>query len=165
MPGKTCSLQIFIATCTFNSSDEVELPVGELARKNYLLKNFRKLYDINFTDSNKLEVQSFNFSHTCPTVILAMRARGISGKIHNINLYYYYCKQTVVGSVMLPRTNAPLTGTKPVWANCTNNAVSKFNDSNIEGLCLYNGKWSFQNDTKCLCRPGYEASDRGCKRK
>ena len=163
MQGKTCSLQIFIAT--FNSSDQLDLPKGKLAKKNFLLKNFTKLYDINFTESNKLQMQSFNFSHTGAIVMLAMRARGISGKIRNINLYYYYCKETVVGSVMFPRTNSPLTGTKPVWTNCTNNAVSKFNDSNIEGLCLYNGKWSFQNDTKCLCRSGYEASDTGCKRK
>ena len=86
MQGKTCSLQIFIAT--LNSSDQLEFPTGKLARKNCLLKNFRKLYDINFTESNKLKVQSFNFSHTSPFVMLALRARGISGKIHNINLYY-----------------------------------------------------------------------------
>ena len=166
MQGKTCSLQIFIATCTFNSSDQVELPKdGKQAIKNYLLINFKKIYDINFSDSNKFEVQSFNFSHTCPIVMLAMRARGISGEIHNITLYYYYCKETVVRSVMFLRTNAPLTGIKRVLANCTNNAVSRSNGSNIEGFCWYNGTWSFPNDMKCLCRPGYEALKTGCERK
>lgn len=160
MSGQTCSLQIFIAT--FNSSEELNLPSGQRAKKNYLLTHFRKLYDINFTESNKLEIHSFNFSHNGPIVMLAMRARGISGEIHNINLYYYYCKETVVGSVMFVRTNAPLTGTKRVVANCTNNAISKSNGSSFEGFCWFNGTWSIEKDAECLCRPGYEALQKGC---
>ena len=163
MQGKTCSLQIFIAT--FNSSDQLDLPKEKLAKKIFLLKNFTKLYDINFTESNKLQMQSFNFSHTSPFVMLALRARGISGEIHNINLYYYYCKETVVGNVRFVRINAPLTGTKRVVANCTNNAVRNLNESSSGGLCWFNGTWSFEKNATCLCTPGYEALDTGCIRK
>ena len=136
-----------------------------MGKKTYLLNTFKKLYDVNFTKFNELEIKSFSFSHTGRTVILAMRAREIYGKLHNINLYYYYCQETIVGSVKFVRTNAPLTGIKRLVANCTNNAISKFNGSSFEGWCWFNGTWSFPKDAKCFCKRGYEALETGCIRK
>ena len=157
--GKTCSLQIYIAS--FNSSNQPNIPHRKPAIKNYLLTNFRKLYDVSFSKSNKVEMQYFNFSHT-GEVMLAMRARGIYGEIHNINLYYYYCQETTVDSMKFVRTNAPSTGTKPVVASCINNATSKLNGNSFKGWCWFNGTWNFPKDAKCFCKRGYEALETRC---
>ena len=159
---KTCSLQIYIAS-SLNSKDELDIP--KTGKKTYLLNTFKKLYDVNFTKDDKLVIQSFNFTHTGRIAMLAMRARGIYGEMRNINLYYYHCQKTIVGSVNFVRTNAPLTGIKRVVANCTSNAISKFNGSSFEGWCWFNGTWSFPNDAKCFCKRGYETLVTGCIRK
>ena len=160
--GKNCSLEIFIAP--FSSTEQLDIPGGKQAKTIYLLRTFTMLYDVRFSNSSKVDMQSFNFSHA-GGVMLAMRARGIYGEIHNINLYYYYCQETIVGSVKFVRTNAPLRGIKRLVASCTNNALSKFNGSSFEGWCWFNGTWSFPKDAKCFCKRGYEALETGCIRK
>ena len=162
MSGKTCSLQIYIAS--FNSSNQPNIPHRELAIKNYLLTNFRKLYDVSFSKSNKVEMQ-----YILIFLILvkenesnAMRAGGIYGEIHNINLYYYYCQETIVDSAKFVRANVPSTGTKPVVASCINNATSKLNGSSFKAWCWFNGTWNFPKDAKCFCKRGYEALETGC---
>jgi hypothetical protein len=171
----TCSLQIFI----YNGTEELDIPrnpsggvSGRKKQQMYLLNNFMNLHDVTFTENNKIETQSFNFSHNCcvdfsyncSKLRFAIRARAIKGELHNMKVYFYYCKETLRNGVRLARTYAPSSGLKRVAVNCTSNAVSKYNESSFDGLCWYNGTWNIGNDTECYCRPGYGMSG-GCKRK
>ena len=166
-----CSLQIF----TYNGTKELRIPGAEISgteeekrkkRQVYLLNNFKILYNITFTEFNKIERQSFMFAYNGSKIRFAIRAIGIFGEFYNMTLYYYYCKETVWNGVRLPRTIAPANGLKSVTLNCTSNAVSKYNESSFEGSCWYNGTWGFPgNDVVCLCRPGYEMLEMGCRSK
>jgi hypothetical protein len=159
----TCSLQIF----TYNERKELRIPFtsDKKTQQIYLLKNFRHRQDVTFTEFDKIEMQSFTFTYNGSKIRFGIRARGISGKFHNMTLYYYYCDETVRNGVRLPRTIAPANGTKRLTLNCTSNAVSKENESSFERSCRYNGTWVFPaNDSGCLCRPGYEMLKIGCQR-
>jgi hypothetical protein len=161
----TCSLQIF----TFDeTSKEFHIPRAWYRTKprDYLLKNFKPRHNVTFTEFNKIEMQSFTFVSNGSKIRFGVRARGITGELHNMTLYYYYCDESVRNGVRLPRTIAPANGTKRLTLNCTSNAVSKDNKSSVERSCRYNGTWVFPgNDTGCLCRPGYEMLEMGCQRK
>ncbi len=167
----TCSLQIF----TYNETKQLCIPDGfgqtddekKKQRRIYLLNNFKHLHNITFTENDKIENDSFPFSYNGSKIRFAARARGINGKFYNMELYYYYCDETLRNGVRLPRTYAPPADElKRVALNCTNNAVTKYNESSFEGLCLSDGTWNITgNDTGCLCRSGYEMSRTGCQRK
>ena len=171
----TCSLQIFI----YNGTEELDIPrnpsgdvSGREKQQMYLLNNFMNLHDVKFTANNKIETQSFNFSHNCCVDVsyncsklrFAVRARAIKVKLQNMKVYFYYCKETVRNGVKLARTYAPSNGLKRVAVNCISNAVSKYNESSFDGFCSYNGTWNIEDDTDCYCRPGY-GTPGGCKRK
>ena len=163
--GRVCSLQIFI----FNGTKELLIPNPQShlenwkeAARDYFFSKFRKLHDINFTEYNKIERKSFHFSYNGSKAIIAFRATEIKGVLHNIEMYYYYCKKTIKDGVELPLINTP-NGMEIVPVNCTSNAIS--NESDLNGVCLYNGTWTLENNTKCLCKPGYEMLDKGCQGK
>ena len=164
----TCSLQIF----TYNETKELRIPggVGKDQKRKlriYLLSNFKHLHNITFNINNKTENDSFPFLYNGSKIRFAARARGISGEFYNMELYYYYCDENVTNGVRLPQTCAPPANeSKRVALNCTSNAVTKYNESSFEGLCLSDGTWNIiGNDTGCLCRSGYEMSRTGCQRK
>ena len=165
IPGETCSLQIFI----YNGTEQLSIPNPlshganwKEAARDYLFSNFRYLHDINFTEYNQIERKSFQFLYNGSKAILAFRARGINGVLHNIEMYYYYCEETLKDGVKLPRIDAP-NGLQIVAVNCASNALS--NESDLSGLCLYNGTWTLGNDTECFCKPGYKMLGKKCQSK
>ncbi len=137
----TCSLQIF----TYNETKQLCIPDGfgqtddekKKQRRIYLLNNFKHLHNITFTENDKIENDSFPFSYNGSKIRFAARARGINGKFYKMELYYYYCDETLRNDVRLPRTYAPPADElKRVALNCTNNAVTKYNESSFEKDCV-----------------------------
>ena len=108
--------------------------------------------------------QSFNFNRNgTKGVSFAVRSRGACGKIFNMAVYYYFCEETFVNSIRLMKTLSPLSGSKLVPANCSENSSPLNASRGLQGNCYSNGSWDVNEDFKCLCTAGYEANKtRGC---
>ena len=134
-----------------------------------LHSQFSSLY--NITANNSLlsqtpqkQKQTFNFDQNkTEGVTFAVRSRGACGKIFNMTVYYYYCKEMFVDSVRLKKTPSPKVGPKLVTGNCSEHSQPSSNSTRLEAYCYRNGSWNMNGDLKCLCIKGYEPDEkRGC---
>jgi hypothetical protein len=159
--------------CSSNSF-EVYINRGKdkpVVREDNLLKLFSPVHNItnntslSTTLSKQTQTFSFNPDDT-KGVTFAARSKGACGKILNMTMYYYYCEETYIHSVRLKRTASPMSGSKLVTANCSQNSLASNNMTRLEGYCYSNGSWSMNNDFECSCIEGHESNtNTGCSRK
>ena len=96
-------------------------------------------------------------------VTFAVRSRGACGKISNMTIYYYYCKEMFVNGARLKKTPSPRNRSKRVLASCPKNSQPSSNLTRLEGYCYRDGSWSVNGDFKCLCFGKYELNkEHGC---
>ena len=67
---------------------------------------------------------------------------------------------------MFMKTLAPQNGTKVVPGNCSANSRVDLSVGNLTAFCHSNGSWSTKEEIVCMCKEGYEPTDkRGCSGK
>ena len=161
-----CSSNYF-EVYTHRGNDRPDIK-GETAETD-LHSQFSSLY--NITANNSLlsqtpqkQKQTFNFDQNkTEGVTFAVRSRGACGKIFNMTVYYYYCKETFVDSVRLKKTPSPKVGPKLVTGNCSEHSQPSSYSTRLEAYCYRNGSWNMNGDLKCLCIKGYKPDEkRGC---
>ena len=137
-----------------------------------LYSQFTSLYNITtntslLSQTPQKQKQTFNFDQNITEgVTFAVRSRGACGKIFNMTVYYYYCKEMFVDSVRLKKTPSPKVGPKLVTGNCSEHSQPSNNLTRLEGYCYRNGSWNMNGNLKCLCIEGYEPDEKlGCLRK
>ncbi|CAB4014881.1 ephrin type-A receptor 5 isoform X5, partial [Paramuricea clavata] len=155
----------------FSNYFEVYINRGKdkpVVSEDNLLKLFSPVHNItnntslSTTLSKQTQTFSFNPNDT-KGVTFAVRSKGACGKILNMTMYYYYCEETYIHSVRLKRTASPMSGSKLVTANCSQNSLASNNMTRLEGYCYSNGSWSMNNDFECSCIEGHESStNTGC---
>lgn len=122
------------------------------ANNSLLSKTPRKQKQIIILDLNKANGVTF-----------AVRSRGACGRISNMTIYYYYCKEIFVNGARLKKTPSPRNGSKRVLASCPKNSQPWSNLTRFEGYCYRDGSWSMNGDFKCLCLGKYELNkENGC---
>jgi hypothetical protein len=140
-----------------------------------VLDDLSRLYNISNHTGTEAELltksfQTFSFHrNNSKWVTFAIRSRGACGKLFQMKMYYYECKETFINGTHFQKTLSPTSGFKKITGDCSVNSLQLHNSTNLNGFCYSNGSWSIDQETEvsgCLCIEGYYPSKtKGCSRK
>ena len=133
----------------------VDKKVIEKLNRSPLLKEISQ----NKTKHGIMKTYHVQYQPKSKVFSIVLLAEGACSDVWKFKLSYFYCQETSIKGVTLPKTVSPTFGNQTVNSNCFKNTIPS-HEGSVYGLCSSDGKWKFV--TPCVCKKGFTFESKGC---
>ena len=129
------------------------------------LNNLTVLKNIKVVEPDKRRTHYFQYHPDSKSVSsgdsLVFLGEGVCAIIYEIKVWTFYCMESTIKAVPLPKTASPAVGSLRVNSSCPSNTVPQ--GSEVFGLCSSDGEWNDTRLTPCLCPKRLTLGKSGCE--